>query len=192
MSLNNKSLRQRLGRWSQDDTVYRAIRSGALFILFLALTLGIFFALWLWNSPSGETASDLQRAFYTVGGGAVIAALITWALSAVQDTPAEERPLWFCPLMAGGLGLALYLLAYAFLGAYPFGGKTVLMVDLHHQYAPLLSELRHMILEGGDFTYNFNIGMGAAFIPTFAYYLASPLNLLLLFFSESALPHGIF
>ena len=192
MSLNNQSPRQRLGRWSQDDAVYRAVRTGALFILFLALTLGIFFALWLWNSPPEGTASDLQRAFYTVGGGAVIAALITWALSAVQDTPAEERPRWFCPLMAGGLGLALYLLAYAFLGAYPFGGKTVLMVDLHHQYAPLLSELRHMILEGGDFTYNFNVGMGAAFIPTFAYYLASPLNLLLLFFSESALPDGIF
>ena len=195
MTQHNETPRGRLGRRLQDDGAYRAIRAGALFILFLALNLGIFFALWLWNSPQTPpegTASDLQRAFYTVGGGALIAALITWALTAVQDTPADERPVWFCPLMAGGLGLALYLLAYAFMGAYPFGGKTVLTVDLHHQYAPLLSELRHMILEGGDFTYNFNVGMGAAFIPTFAYYLASPLNLLLLLFSESALPDGIF
>ena len=195
MTQPNETPKGRLKGWMQDDAVARTVRGGVLFILFLVLTLSVFFALWMWNSPqtgAEGTATDLQRAFYTLGGGALVAALVTWALTALQDTPAEERSVWFCPLLAGGLGLALYLLGYAFLGVYPFGGKTVLMVDMHHQYAPLLSELRYMILNGGDFAYDFNVGMGAAFIPTFAYYLASPLNLVLLLFSESTLPDGIF
>lgn len=195
MTQPNKTLRDRISRWAADDTVYSVVRYGALFVLFLALTMGIFFALRLWYAPElppDGYAGQLQHGFYTLGGGALIAGLVTWAVSALRTTATEERPIWFCPLLAAALGLSLYLLGYAFLGVYPFGSKTVLMVDMHHQYAPLMSELRHMILNGGDFTYNFNIGLGAAFIPTFAYYLASPLNLILLFFSEKYLTEAIF
>ena len=172
----------------------RILRFGGLFLLFLALMLAAFFALRAGHSPStsNSSATDLQFGFFTLGSAVLLAGLAVWAVRAALDKDLQrERPVWFCPLLAGGLGLALMILGYAFLGVWPLGEKTIMMVDMHHQYAPLLSELRNMLLNGGDFTYNFNVGMGAAFIPTFAYYLASPLNLLLVFFSEKYLAQAI-
>ena len=173
----------------------RILRFGGLFLLFLALVLVTFFVLRTGHSPQlppNGSATNLQFGFFTLGSAILLAGLAVWAvIAATNHDLRSERPIWFCPLLAGGLGLALMILGYAFLGVWPLGEKTIMMVDMHHQYAPLLSELRHMLLNGGDFTYNFNIGLGAAFIPTFAYYLASPLNLLLLFFSESYLAEGI-
>ncbi len=172
----------------------RILRFGGLFLLFLALMLAAFFALRAGHSPStsNSSAADLQFGFFTLGSAVLLAGLAVWAVRAALDKDLQrERPVWFCPLLAGGLGLALMILGYAFLGVWPLGEKTIMMVDMHHQYAPLLSELRNMLLNGGDFTYNFNVGMGAAFIPTFAYYLASPLNLLLVFFSEKYLAQAI-
>ena len=176
-----------------DQKQSRTLRYAVLFILFLALTLALFFALRQWHAPElppDGHATTAQHGFYTVGAGMLVAGIITAAVAAF-DEEKKERPIWFCPLLAGGLGLALYVLGYAFLGVWPLGDKTILMVDMHHQYAPLLSELRDMLLHGGNASYNFNIGMGAAFIPTFAYYLASPLNILLLFFSERYLAQAI-
>lgn len=168
--------------------------STGLFLLFLAATLLIFFGLYLFHAPEmapDGTATRWQFAVFTVFGAALLAGLLTVAVSALRSE-AKARPVWFCPLVAAGLSLCLYGLGYAFLGVWPLGEKSILMVDLHHQYAPLLSELRAMLLgEGGGLTYNFHIGMGAAFIPTFAYYLASPLNLLMVLFPEAYLTEGI-
>lgn len=168
--------------------------STGLFLLFLAGTLLIFFGLYLFHAPElapDGTATRLQFAVFTVCGAALLSGLMTVTVSALRS-PVKARPVWFCPLLAAGLALCLYCLGYAFLGVWPLGEKSLLMVDLHHQYAPLLSELRAMLLgEGGGFTYNFNIGLGAAFIPTYAYYLASPLNLLMVLFPEAYLTEGI-
>ena len=97
-------------------------------------------------------------------------------------------------MTAGILTLLGLVLGYTYLGMWPLGGedgKTGMIVDMHHQYAPLLAQLRTMLLEGGDPLYNFNIGIGTSMLPIFGYYLASPLNLLLLIFPESLLPEGI-
>ncbi len=189
-----KTLKQQINTLTEDEKTARVLRSAVLFILFLALTLASFFALRQWNAPElspAGNATTAQHGVYTVGAAMLVAGIITTAVAALREGETRERPVWFCPLLAGGLGLALYILGYAFLGVWPLGEKTILMVDMHHQYAPLLSELRDMLLHGGNFTYNFNVGMGASFIPTFAYYLASPLNLLLVLFSERYLAEGI-
>ena len=123
-------------------------------------------------------------------GAALLAALTTTAIAAwhpLKDATPIRRERWFAPLMAGAAALGIFCLGYVFLGVYPIGNKSILMVDLHHQYAPLLSELRYMLLEGGDISYNFHIGMGSSFIPAFAYYLASPLNLLSILVPEAFL-----
>ena len=168
--------------------------STGLFLLFLAATLLIFFGLYLFHAPEmapDGTATRWQFAVFTVCGAALLSGLLTVTVSALRSEP-KHRPVWFCPLVAAGLSLCLYGLGYAFLGVWPLGEKSILMVDLHHQYAPLLSELRAMLLgDGGGLTYNFHIGMGAAFIPTYAYYLASPLNLLMVLFPEAYLTEGI-
>ncbi len=189
-----KSLQEKVNAIQEDEHNNRILRYAVLFILFLSLTLAVFFALRQWHAPDigpNGNATVAQHGAYTVGAGMLVAAIVTAAVAAFDGGKKEERPVWFCPLLAGGLGLALYIIGYAFLGVWPLGDKTILMVDMHHQYAPLLSELRDMLLHGGNVSYNFNIGMGAAFIPTFAYYLASPLNILLLFFSERYLAQAI-
>ena len=189
-----QNIRRRL---DEDRVAARIVRWGLLIIAGLLLTLVAFYAIDRWHTPlmpAGEEATELQKGVYALGGAALLAALTTTAIAAwhpLKDATPIHRERWFAPLMAGAMALGLFCLGYVFLGVYPIGSKSILMVDLHHQYAPLLSELRHMLLEGGDFSYNFHIGMGSAFAPAFAYYLASPLNFILVLFSESHLTEAI-
>ena len=61
----------------------------------------------------------------------------------------------------------------------PFGDNIYLRSDCYHQYAPYMRELYRKITEGGSFLFSWNIGMGVNFTPILAYYLASPINILL-------------
>ena len=137
----------------------------------------------------------MQKGLYTICSAGLLAALTVTFIAArhpLRDATPIKRTKWFCPLMAGALAVGIFSLGYIFLGVYPVGNKSILMVDLHHQYAPLLSELRYMLTEGKlDLSYNFHIGMGSSFLPAFAYYLASPFNLLLVFFEENQLTEAI-
>lgn len=136
-------------------------------------------------------AAFLQKALYVLLGSLLLAGTATFAVAALFGSRGGKTSRWACPLAAGGLSLALYMIAYIFLGVWPVGDKSIMVVDMHHQYAPLLSELRDMLRSGSGFTYSFHVGLGGNFIPTFAYYLASPLNLLLLLFPENLLTEGI-
>ncbi len=177
-----------------EERSRRIIRVCALTMAFLLLGLLAFFFLRSGYLAEHVTGAErgLAMTLYTVGGGVLLAALgVLWVRACLPDVASRPRGVWACPLAAAGLSLAVMSLAYVFLGVWPVGDKSILMVDMHHQYAPLLSELRHMLLEGADFSYSFHVGLGASFLPCFAYYLASPLNLLLLFFSEAHLAEGI-
>ncbi|MBQ4612503.1 MAG: YfhO family protein [Clostridia bacterium] len=169
------------------------IRVCSLVMAFIFITLGVF--LWLRESYIKQYQSYepnmTQQVLFTLGGGVLVATIAVLWLKACMYTEKKERGVWACPLAAAGLGLAIMSLAYVFLGVWPVGDKSILMVDMHHQYAPLLSELRDMFINGGSFTYSFHIGLGANFIACFSYYLASPLNILLIFFSEQSLAEGI-
>ena len=117
MTQPKKSLRDQISEWAADDTIRMAFRYGGLFLLFLAVTLGMFFALRQWHAPElppDGKATELQYGFYTIGGGALIAAVVTWAVAALHRGEKQERPIWFCPLLAAGLGLAIYLMATPF------------------------------------------------------------------------------
>lgn len=63
---------------------------------------------------------------------------------------------------------------------FPFGGQCILHVDMYHQYCPFFTEMMEKLKTGGSFFYSWNIGLGADFVSLYAYYLASPLNWLLL------------
>ena len=80
------------------------------------------------------------------------------------------------------------LLIFALMGVYPAGTKTMLTVDLYHQYMPFIYELRAKILEGRSLFYSWNGGLGNEYYAVFANYCASPLNLLCLLFPYKALP----
>lgn len=70
---------------------------------------------------------------------------------------------------------------FALADVYPFGNRTILHIDMYHQYAPFFMELLDKLKSGGSPMYSWNIGVGSDFVATYAYYLASPLNLFLLF-----------
>lgn len=174
--------------WQTEELNRRITRFCIGVLCFLLLAAAVFF--WLWQSGNIPDAF-WARAVYVVGSSGLLAGLGV-GLYAVWLRP-ERKPLarWFCPLAAAGLTLAVMLLAYARLEVWPLGGKSVMLVDMHHQYAPLLSELRSRLLQGDFSVYSFHIGLGANYLPAFAYYLASPLNLLLVLFPERLLCEGI-
>ena len=59
----------------------------------------------------------------------------------------------------------------------PFGPKMILAHDQWHQYYPFYLDLRRRILAGDSLLHSWTTGMGTSYLPLFAYYLASPLNL---------------
>lgn len=65
-------------------------------------------------------------------------------------------------------------------GIFPFGDQSFLRTDMYHQYAPFFSEFREKLQNGGSLFYSWDIGMGVNFAALYAYYLASPLNWLLI------------
>lgn len=65
-------------------------------------------------------------------------------------------------------------------GVFPFGDRCILHIDMYHQYCPFFTEMMDKLKTGGSFFYSWNVGLGADFVSLYAYYLASPLNWLLI------------
>lgn len=65
-------------------------------------------------------------------------------------------------------------------GIFPFGSESFLRTDMYHQYAPFFSEFQYKLKNGGSLLYSWDIGMGVNFAALYAYYLASPMNWLLI------------
>ena len=90
-----------------------------------------------------------------------------------------------CAFLATAMCFICMLL---FAQKYPVGDYTVLVSDLEAQYAPYLFLLKDKLINlnfarfFSDFGYSFLLGAGKGMAGTFGYYLASPFNLLVLFF----------
>ena len=77
---------------------------------------------------------------------------------------------------------------HAFKGVYPFGNETVLTIDLGQQYVDFLAYYRKTLLEDPTaFFYSFSKAIGGDMVGLWAYYLASPFNLIFLLFPQSQL-----
>lgn len=63
---------------------------------------------------------------------------------------------------------------------YPFGEECILHVDMYHQYCPFFIEFMDRLQSGKSLMYSWNLGMGSDFVSLYAYYLASPLNFLMI------------
>ena len=72
-----------------------------------------------------------------------------------------------------------------------WGTKNFLISDSKAQYVSLFSYLREVLLGNESLFYSFSKGMGGNMLGTYAYYLASPLNLLIIFFSKKTLVNGM-
>jgi uncharacterized membrane protein YfhO len=87
-------------------------------------------------------------------------------------------------------GVFLTLL-YMIIGFYPFGENSVIISDLSVQYAPDLIAYKNQLLSGNIHSYSFLIGMGKNVFGLFAYYLASPVNLITLLFPSTMISETI-
>ncbi|MGI6580051.1 MAG: YfhO family protein [Saccharofermentanales bacterium] len=94
-------------------------------------------------------------------------------------------------LLAFIIPLLIIGLAYAIQSIYPFGSKHILTIDLYHQYAPFLRELRSKLLSGDSLFISWSGGMGFNFFTAITYYMVSPFNLLLLLFSEQQISEAV-
>lgn len=89
------------------------------------------------------------------------------------------------------LPAAVFCLLLALNRITPFGGKTLLMSDLNSQYVDFLAEYQRVLKGQGGWFFSWQMGMGMNFPALIAYYLASPFNLLLVFFPNDALPPAV-
>lgn len=101
----------------------------------------------------------------------------------------KRKPLyWQVPVISALLTGLLFLCLCLMSDKYPLGTKTFTVSDLEAQYAPFLffykRKLENLNFSNliADFTYSTELGMGKNTMGTFGYYLASPFNLLVLFF----------
>lgn len=74
---------------------------------------------------------------------------------------------------------------------YPLGDRVYLRSDSLHQYMPFMAELRRKLLGGESLLYSFGGGLGFNFWAAIGYYMASPLNVILLLFPQSLIPEAI-
>jgi len=95
------------------------------------------------------------------------------------------------PAISALLSLLCFIVICLVSEKYPLGKYTVVVSDLEAQYAPYLFLLKSKLLNldfgnlVSNFGYSFLLGAGKNFSGTYGYYLASPLNLLVLFFKPT-------
>ena len=88
-----------------------------------------------------------------------------------------RKPRWLY-LTAFLLPMLLMGFMWAICGVTPFGSKMILAHDQWHQYYPFFLDLRSRIQNGESLFHSWTTGMGVNYLSLFAYYLASPLNLI--------------
>lgn len=81
---------------------------------------------------------------------------------------------FFVPFLIMGISFAVF-------EVYPFGDKQILVTDFWQQYYPFFCDFQSKLQEGSSMLWSWATGLGTNYIALIAYYLASPLNLLLLF-----------
>lgn len=86
---------------------------------------------------------------------------------------------------------ATMLIIYICNGMVPFGDKTILRMDLYHQYGPLFAELYERVTNGDSLIYSWTSGLGSCFLGNFFNYLSSPLSAVIFFFGHKNIPEAI-
>lgn len=87
-------------------------------------------------------------------------------------------------VIAFAIPLIMFIALYYARNIFPFGNNCYLRSDMYHQYAPFFSEFWNKLAHGQSLTYSWDIGMGTNFTALYAYYLASPINWLIVLFPQ--------
>lgn len=76
-------------------------------------------------------------------------------------------------------------------GFYPFGDKTMFIMDMRDQYLEFFASLRDIFSGDNSLFFSWSRSMGGNYMGLFAYYIASPLSFITLFFSVKNLTVAI-
>lgn len=80
------------------------------------------------------------------------------------------------------LPFTMLLLIYVLDGVFPFGDRSVLVLDLNGQYMGFFEALRDFVWGDGSMLYSFARTLGGEMMGIYAYYLASPLSYIVALF----------
>ena len=83
---------------------------------------------------------------------------------------------------AFGITIGIILLSFILLGIFPFGNRSMVVIDSNTQYVTFLSYLRTILLGQNNIKYTFSSTLGQNMIPLIGYYLMSIFNILVIFF----------
>lgn len=83
------------------------------------------------------------------------------------------------------------LVTFAALRVYPFGDNTLLVSDMGYQYIDFLSYLKSVFSGDNDLFYSFSKFLGGNVFGLWAYYLASPVNMIVLLFPKAMMPLAV-
>ena len=76
-------------------------------------------------------------------------------------------------------------------GFYPFGEKTLFIMDMKGQYLEFFASLRNIVQGDDSLFFSWSRSMGGNYLGLFAYYVASPLSFITIFFSLEKMPAAI-
>jgi uncharacterized membrane protein YfhO len=85
-------------------------------------------------------------------------------------------------IVATTLPICIMIIVYAVIGISPFGDKSILLSDLSNEYVDYMVKYRDILLGKDSIFYSWNLGLGMNLIGVIAFYLSSPLNIVLIIF----------
>jgi len=97
-------------------------------------------------------------------------------------TKPKSNRRWLYLALSFALPFVIQAVVFALHKVRPFGDKQILIIDYWHQYHPFLSDFWHKLREGESLLWSWTSGTGTNYWALIAYYLASPLNLLIALF----------
>ena len=83
------------------------------------------------------------------------------------------------------LGTIIYLMYLCLMKIFPFGENSILKCDLYQQYVNFFCYLREILINNKSVMLSWNLGLANNFFTTYAYYLASPLNIIVVLFNPT-------
>ncbi|MBO7406535.1 MAG: YfhO family protein [Clostridia bacterium] len=108
----------------------------------------------------------------------------------IERTRAEKLGRWLVPLLAFLVPALTALYVFASYGMTPFGGKSLLIMDMSGQYVEFLAGLKH-VRSISDLYFNWGKVLGSNYTGVFAYYSSSPISWLTVLCPDNYLPAGL-
>ncbi|AYM03819.1 hypothetical protein D8911_12815 [Levilactobacillus brevis] len=99
-----------------------------------------------------------------------------------------KKKFWQNVGLAWLIALIIVIGVFGYWRVSPFGNHNLLISDMGTQYIPLLTALQHALKYQVFHLYSFSQSLGSVVVPTVAYYLLSPFNLIVIFFSAAQVP----